>query len=100
MRKTKLSLDTLQVDTFETDPGAPEVRGTVQAHGLTQVTSYCQCQYATDYGTCQGTCVDTCGGPTCDDPCQSANTFYLTCNAGCSWTNGYEVCFEPQTREC
>ncbi len=99
MRKTKLSLDTLHVETFETDPAAAEVRGTVQAHGLTQFTSYCQCD-ATHYGTCQGTCVNTCGGPTCDYPCRSAMTFYMTCQAGCSWTHGDAVCFEPQTRDC
>lgn len=99
MRKTTLDLTQLSVETFETAP-APEPRGTVHANGLTQFTSYCQCQYATDYGTCQGTCVNTCGGPTCDAPCRSTQTFYMTCQTGCGWTDGQAVCLEPQTRDC
>ncbi|HST61059.1 MAG TPA: hypothetical protein VLK84_20310 [Longimicrobium sp.] len=79
MRKAKLSLDTLHVDTFETAAASPGARGTVHAH-------------ATFYGTCQGTCVDTCGGPTCDYPCQTANTCHLTCHDPCGWTYGYAVC--------
>ncbi len=81
MRKAKLSLDTLHVDTFETAAAGPGPRGTVHAH-------------ATFYGTCQLTCMDTCGGPTCDYPCQTADTCYLTCRDACGWTNGYQVCKE------
>lgn len=81
MRKTKLSLDALHVETFETDAAGPGPRGTVRAH-------------ATFYGTCQGTCVNTCGGPTCEYPCQTADTCYLTCRDACGWTNGYQVCKE------
>jgi len=77
MRKTKLSLDTLRVETFETHPAAVEMRGTVHAH-LTQAA-------------------DTCGGRTCDAPCKSTFTFYMTCQQ-CS-TNAYEVCLEPWTRQ-
>lgn len=99
MRKAKLSLDTLQVETFEPDAAAVSPRGTVHANAITQFTSYCQCD-ATHYGTCQGTCVDTCGGPTCDLPCHSAMTCYLTCRAGCAWTDGWAVCNEIQTRDC
>lgn len=92
MPKTKLALDSLAVESFETDAGAAKPRGTVHAHAFTGFTSYCQCQYATQYGTCQGTCVNTCGGPTCDYPCQTANTCHLTCGAGCGWTDGDVVC--------
>jgi hypothetical protein len=92
MKKTILDLNQLTVDSFETDPAAKSPRGTVHAHAPTQFTAYCQCQYATSYGTCQGTCVDTCGGPTCDYPCQTANTCHLTCGAGCGWTDGQHVC--------
>lgn len=92
MRKTKLSLEALQVDTFEPDPAAAEVRGTVHAHGPSQYTAYCQCANATNYGSCQATCMDTCGGPTCDYPCQTADTCYLTCRDACGWTYGDVVC--------
>lgn len=69
MRKTKLSLDTLQVETFEPDAAAVSPRGTVHAHEFTQVTSFCQgCTRA----------------PTCD--------------AACS-TDAHQVCYEPQTRD-
>lgn len=79
MRKAKLSLDALHVDTFETTAAVQGPRGTVHAH-------------ATFYGTCQGTCVNTCGGPTCEYPCQTADTCHLTCRAACGWTDGEQVC--------
>lgn len=70
MRKTKLSLDTLQVETFETDPAAAETaRGTVRAHEFTEVSSLCQ------------GCTRS---PTCDVACS---------------TNDYEVCYVPWTRQ-
>lgn len=92
MSKIKLRLDTLQVDTFQTAGSPDAARGTVQAHAITGFTSYCQCAYATNYGTCQASCADTCGGPTCDYPCQTADTCYLTCRDACAWTDGYQVC--------
>lgn len=94
MAKIKLSLETLQVETFEPAAGAANPRGTVHAHA-TGFTSYCQCQQPTHYGTCQGSCVNTCGGPTCEPPCDYPETSYMTCQAGCSWTDGDEVCIEP-----
>ena len=70
MKITKLSLDTLHVDTFETDPAAAEIsRGTVHANGFTEVSSFCQ-------------------GCTRD----------ATCDVACS-TNDYEVCYVPWTRQ-
>lgn len=69
MRKAKLSLDTLTVETFETAASENSLRGTVRAHGFTEVTSFCQ-------------------GCTRDP----------TCDVACS-TNDYEVCYEPQTRD-
>jgi len=99
MRKTRLSPDTLQVETFETEAAASAIRGTVHAHA-TDFTSYCQCINPTWYGTCQESCVDTCGGPTCELPCEYPDTMYMTCQAGCSWTDGDHVCLEPQTDVC
>ncbi len=96
MPKKKLTLDALVVESFEIVAGEANPHGTVQAHEATGFTSYCQCQNATHYGTCQETCVNTCGGP----GCETFETFYLTCQAGCSWTDGENVCFEPKTTEC
>lgn len=100
MSKKKLALDALNVESFEPHPGAPSPRGTVQAHDWTGFTSYCECRQVTRYGTCQGTCVNTCGGPTCEAPCDYPDTFYMTCQEGCSWTDGDYVCNEPVTSEC
>jgi hypothetical protein len=94
MRKISLDVESLNVESFATT-AMVDGRGTVEAHGPTGYTAFCQCQYATNYGTCQGTCVNTCGGPTCEDPCATGDdTCYLTCGAGCGWTNGDVVCRE------
>ena len=85
MKKLRLNVDALHVESFRTDP-VPAPGGTVNAH-------------ATSYGTCQGTCVDTCGGPTCDAPCETADTCYLTCMAACGWTYGQVVC-KQVTQAC
>lgn len=78
MRKIRLDIDALQVDSFETR--APEAeRGTVRGH-------------ATQYGSCQGSCVQTCGGRTCEPPCENEPTIYVTCVESCGWTDGINVC--------
>lgn len=78
MRKIKLDIDALEVDSFETRP-AEGSRGTIRGH-------------ATQYGSCQGSCVQSCGGPTCEPPCQVEPTMYLTCVESCGWTGGDVVC--------
>lgn len=84
--RTKLKLDALTVESFVTDGRLVDADGTVHGH---------QPGGGTFYGTCQGTCVNTCGGPTCEFPCQTADTCHLTCRSACAWTNGYQVCKEP-----
>lgn len=69
MRKTRLSPDTLRVETFEVDVAAAPQRGTVRAHAFTEVTSFCQ-------------------GCTRD----------ATCDVACS-TDAVQVCYEPWTRQ-
>lgn len=69
MRKAKLGLDALQVETFETAGSTLPARGTVRAHEFTEVTSFCQ-------------------GCTRDP----------TCDVACS-TDAYEVCYVPWTRQ-
>jgi hypothetical protein len=61
MRKLHLSLDTLQVQSFETTPVLRKAGGTVDAHETFE--SECVC---TDTGGGGGTTGYTCGG--CDTP--------------------------------
>jgi hypothetical protein len=57
----KLKLESLQVESFETAPNAPRVRGTVDAHARPRPT------------TLQTYNVDVCG-----------DTLYFDCTLGCS----------------
>lgn len=78
MRKIRLDIDELEVESFE--PGSGDAaRGTVRGHG-------------TQYGSCQGSCVYTCGGRTCEAPCVVDPTLYVTCAESCGWTDGINVC--------
>lgn len=84
MRKLKLSLENLQVETFDAQPAPNDVRGTVQ--GLE--TSTCQpdayscnglCSNATNcpfedcgsaqFNSCQGSCWDVMYGTECGGSC-------------------------------
>jgi hypothetical protein len=65
MRKVKLSIETLQVESFETAASGAELRGTVAAHmpkptppAGTQFGDTCQCTYA--LSCVQTDCGDEC----------------------------------------
>jgi hypothetical protein len=83
MRKVRLDLDALAVESFETDGGTTKRKGTVHGHAPTL-----------DLGeTCNGgnTCWDSCDGvcgtyfcATIDDSCGAASCVY-----GCSSLNPY-----------
>jgi hypothetical protein len=78
MRKLKLSLDALQVDSFHATAGA-SARGTVPGHSWTQ--------YADEscFGTCDGGCTRDWGS--CNGGCGSGGvSCYGTCNASCNGT--------------
>jgi hypothetical protein len=84
MKKLKLRLDDLRVDTFDTSTVRKE-KGTVFGE---QCTCYTQCTcpgcptcYASCNGSCDATCNVTCGvtcGASCDDSCDCSG---WTCNA-------------------
>jgi hypothetical protein len=84
MRKLKLALETLQVESFNT-AAAAEARGTVRgAEGTFNAdcdTNNNWCTYQTyELQSCGGTCncpgaTDTCPGPTERDTC-----FYASCD--------------------
>ena len=59
-RKLSLDLDTLAVDSFETSPGAEDVRGTVRAHADTARADTARADTAAPDGkdcTCNNTCL-------------------------------------------
>lgn len=65
MRKLRLDLDDLAVDSFDTRPEPKEGRGTVLAHesGMVGCVNYATYEYAScDYSACGGTsCAYPCG---------------------------------------
>ena len=87
MKKLKLRLDDLRVDTFQTT--APEKpKGTVFGE---QCTCYTQCTcpgcptcYASCNGSCDASCNGTCGA-TCEGTCGATcgDTCYDSCAASC-----------------
>jgi hypothetical protein len=91
MRKVKLDLHDLQVDTFHTSPmesGPGTVEAYLTTHGCHIATSPGTCNNSLDYCTCtcqltlcDQTCVDTCSftcaGDSCDNTC---HTNVCACN--------------------
>lgn len=109
MRKLTLSLDTLKVDSFETNvqDGA---RGTVRAHwtqhadescfgtcdGMCTRDASCQGGCGTGYASCWGTCGASCGGTcvaSCGATCTCPVSDYTYC--GCET---WETC--PNATVC
>lgn len=72
MRKLKLELEELRVESFETAEAAAE-RGTVRGHAITDLCS--RADGFTCFESCGGTCVETCADASCD-----------TCDSGCYQT--------------
>ncbi|HEX6373514.1 MAG TPA: hypothetical protein VF006_31605 [Longimicrobium sp.] len=104
MRKLKLELDSLVVQSFETTTPEGPARGTV--HGRAEAgpdTPYCgtvdvNCKYTEQY-SCEGTCEDTCA-ESCYGSCHSciascSPSCYLTCGASCP--NTCPWCIAPTT---
>lgn len=81
MRKLKLSLDSLQVESFDTD-ASQSMRGTVAGRAVTDYPDEC----VTPAGTCFKNCsVDaTCNS--CDYSC--AGSCWGTCGASCNGSCG------------
>ena len=66
MKKLRLDLDTLAVNTFETAKAPEKSRGTVRGH----FTTACTDQFACTWPNCGGgsMAIDSCGA-TCGGPC-------------------------------
>lgn len=88
MKKLRLDLDELEVESFDTRGGARE-KGTV-------VGEQCSCG-GTCYpqATCPQTCAYTCDDPTCAYTCDDA-----TCPASCNGTCAGHTCWETCGGTC
>lgn len=84
MRKLLLSLDRLEVESFETLPEGGVQRGTVQAHSfvcpLTDGFDTCDCPTGWR-SSCPPTCPATCDGDSCN-----------TCLTYCGQLSCVEIC--------
>lgn len=96
MKKMKLDLEELSVETFDTLPGSSgKAGGTVRAYLNTEeiisCISFCEACTGDTCDTCAASCggtcntCSTCGGSTCEGTCGEN-----TCN-GCG-TNPWETC--------
>lgn len=84
MKKMKLSLDDLKVESFQTTPEESNDKGTVVGYITCDLTLCEECGVgcgATQTPSCNGTCDPSCNG-TCDPSCGG------TCDATCSGCNG------------
>jgi hypothetical protein len=108
MRKLKLDLDALGVDSFDT-LGGTKAKGTVLAEqGASTYYTLCvgPCAYTYDDPTCPAcpTCAYTCDDPTCPacptcaESCNGScdATCYETCGVSCWGSCGARICYnEP-----
>jgi hypothetical protein len=84
MRKLKLDLDQLTVDSFDTIPSEEPTRGTVEAHSHLCVSPFETCvDLQCPTGTCGATCA-TCAS--CDSCNATCYTCYNTCGDSCQGT--------------
>jgi hypothetical protein len=105
MRKMKLEIDALRVDTFDTTAIVRRNPGTVRAHAdanddeLIAITTP-QTQERSCWGTCKlscwGTCEASCNG-TCEVSCDGRCTELCSygCSDGCTYRtcpSGAEIC--------
>jgi hypothetical protein len=82
MKKFRLELDDLRIDSFSTTP-AQKAKGTVFGE---QCTCYTQCT-CPGCPTCDASCEGSCGA-SCDYSCQ-ATCAPASCFETCMWTCGY-----------
>jgi hypothetical protein len=102
VKKLKLRLDDLLVDTFQTTT-VQKAKGTVFGE---QCTCYTQCTCPgcpTCDASCNGTCGASCYG-TCDATCDASCDGYCgsdyTCGDGCGYTEPGYATFGAYNQEC
>ncbi len=100
MKKLKLNLDDIKVESFETSANNLSAVGTVKGNAtLTEYVTCNGCTHITCGNTCGNTCNgNTCDGNTCDGTCDG-NTCDGTCNVSCFGTCN-DTCDDPVTYPC
>jgi len=89
MRKTRLTLEDLDVQSFATTSGTGAQRGTVRGHDAP--TDQVECPTAdVNWNTCWASCADTncCGGGGSGPDTQDCSAYCWSdwCSWDCSWT--------------
>jgi hypothetical protein len=82
MRKVKLEIDALAVESFDTGRDAAKREGTVHAHVATDPTCQNQtCRFAeTCYDSCDGVCGTYYCAPTDGTSCQQVSCIIYSCH--------------------
>lgn len=78
MKKLKLDLSNLTVESFDTTPGVTGVRGTIRGQDDTHVADTC------NGITCHAGCQTGGGGLTCGGGCGGSDTAGACCSAACT----------------
>ena len=78
MRKLKLQIDELRVDSFDTDDRGAARRGTVAGQLLAYSLDQSGCEIYS--GCCTHSCNGTCAGATCGSTCICPSAHYTECN--------------------
>ena len=103
MKKFKLQLDDLRIDSFSTTP-AQAPKGTVFGEQCTCYTN-CTCPgFPTCDASCNGTCDASCNG-TCDGTCDCTGdtmdqSCAGTCGDGCGYTEPGYATYGGNNAEC
>ena len=88
MKKMKLHLDDLQIDSFSTTPVR---RSNVEPCSQHSTVQSCTCPGCP---TCDASCNGSCGGASCIDTCAAScyGTCDVSCNGTCDYTCGGNTC--------
>lgn len=80
MKKIRLELDRLEVESFEAEPDRGRGRGTVRGNmPWTELVTRCQC---TDWETCVESCGGSCELTLCSPTCQLVTCYDPSCVEG------------------
>lgn len=109
MRKLKLELETLAVESFDTTEAA-ERRGTVVGHNSNYTVCAGDCSEPTGGPYCSWSCWDfttscdteytNCGDRTCDNTCNSCNASCQGVYTYCQNTCAEQICLATQPPYC
>lgn len=100
MKKLKLALDDLAVETFDTTPAAREKGTVVGEQEPCTCPTQCTCPTCpTCCNTCEATCPYTCDDNTCANTCENTCDDF-TCIYTCGFSNCETRCGPAATCRC